>query len=419
MFDMPTEAGIVPHRKMEFYADRDAAYNRSMAARLRFFCLAAASLLVGVLLGILILEPVLRSNTTLLPRGIAGPLPVDPPLTDQTYDVRYADADIFFWEAALIRPPVENKLEARVHWRTDEFGFPNPAPIPPRVDLVVLGRSYAMGAQAENPWPYILRQQGLRVLNLSQTGAGLGEKWDFLSRFGLPRGPRYVVIEILPPMDVLGYGSAEPWVVQRLLFPLAQTTLRKLFPPAAAPNAGATIYPLPVEFNGGRADEIFFSRYLSAATIAPEDWARSKDWNNFRTDLSRMVSDLRADGVIPIVLFVPTKETVFLPRMTNSLSLAPALASAGSWQITGGRLTWIPAAADAGTVVTNAASAQSLVRELAGALSLCWVDPTEAFWRAIQGGSDPFMVYDTHWSAAGHQLVADEISAMMAAGACR
>jgi hypothetical protein len=390
-----------------------------MASRVRNVILAVSSIFLGVFLGILFLEPVVRSNTTLLPRGISAPLPVDAPLTDRQYDVRYADADIFYWESSLVRPPEENRLEARVHWRTDEFGFPNPAPIPSQVDLVVLGRSYAMGAQATNPWPDILRQKGLRVLNLSQTGAGLEQKWDYFRRFGLPRGPRYAVIEILPPMDILEYGNAEPWVVQRLVFPLAQIVLRKVFPPAASPDAGGYIYPLAVEYDGGRSDEIFYSRYLSALTISPEDWTRSDDWKKFSAGLTGMVSALRTDGIVPILLFVPTKETIFIPRMENTRTMEPALANAGSWKLTGGRLEWTPAVTDAGRVWINAPSAENLVREWAGGSSLCWVDPSDAFWNAIRGGSDPFMVYDTHWSAIGHELVADGIAATINTGACR
>jgi len=173
------------------------------------FLHAAVRLLSGLLLGILVLEAVFRSNTTLLPHGIAAPLPVDPPLTDRWYEVRYADADIFYWQAEIVRPPAEDQLEALVHWRTDAFGFPNPAPVPATVDLVVLGRSYAMGAQTAEAWPSLLRDRyGYRVLNLSQTGAGLAEKQDFLERFGLPRNPRYAVIDVLPPIDIAAFRPA-------------------------------------------------------------------------------------------------------------------------------------------------------------------------------------------------------------------
>ena len=390
-----------------------------MAIRLRKFALAVFSLFTGAFLGLLLLELVFRSNTTLLPRGMAAPLPVDAPLTDRRYEIRYSDADIFYWEASIVRPPEENQLEARVRWRTDEFGFPNPAPVPSTVDVVVLGRSYAMGAQAEKAWPDILRSQsGLRVLNLSQTGAGLSQKWDFLRRFGLPRNPRYVVIEILPPMDILQYGSPEPLVVQRVAFPLTQSVLRKLFPPAAKPEVGGYIYPLPLEFDGGSAQAVFYSRYLSALTLSAQDWAGSEDWKNFHADLSVMISTLRREGITPILLFVPTKETVYVPRVTSASILEPALASAGSWKLMNGRLEWSSEATSAASVQVNASSAEDLIKELALGQSLCLVDPMDAFWQSIRSGADPFMRYDTHWSAVGHELVAEGVLAALNSGEC-
>lgn len=391
-----------------------------MVLHLQRLGLAVLCLLLGAGLAAAVLESVFRSDPTLLPRGMAAPLPVDAPLTDREYDIRYADADIFYWEGSIVQPPPVNKLEARVRWRTDEFGFPNPAPIPSKVDVVVLGRSYAMGAQAENPWPELLRAQtGLRVLNLSQTGAGLDQKWDFLRRFGLPRQPRYVVIEILPPMDILQSGGPEPLVVQRAVFPLAQEILRKLFAPSAQPAAGGYIYPLPLEFAGGSAQAVFYSGYLSAATISARDWARSEEWKKFSAGLTGMIATLRDAGIIPILLFVPTKETVYIPQVLSPSVLAPALANAGSWIMNGDRLEPSATEIDPDLARNDANAAETLLGDYASGQTLCLVDPSGAFWQSILQGADPFMRYDTHWSAVGHELVAGAVRAAVDSGACR
>ncbi len=383
--------------------------------------LALPALLLGLTSGILLLEPVFRSNPTLLPRGIAAPLPVDPPLSDRWYEVHSSDADIFYWQADTVRPPDDDLLEAVVHWRTDEFGFPNPAPVPAQVDLVVLGRSYAMGAQAGEPWPSILRdQRGYRVLNLAQTGAGIREKRDFITRFGLPRHPRYAVIEILPAMDILGYRPAdEPSVVQRAVFPFAQTVLRRLFPPKAGGDSGAFIYPLRLDWAGGGCDCVFYSGYLAPLTLSREDWAASDAWAGFRRDLTGMIAELRGAGVIPILLFVPTKETVYIPLISDPALLTDALAAAGSWTLEGGSFRQIPGGVDPRLIQSNSPAAVELIQDLSGELSLCLVNPTDAFVQASRNGIDPFMRYDTHWSAAGHALVAGELAAAMEGGDCR
>jgi hypothetical protein len=376
---------------------------------------------LGIILGLLLLEPVFRSNTTLLPRGIAAPLPVDPPLADRTYTVRYADADIFYWQASIVRPPEKDLLEAVVHWRTDEFGFPNPAASPATADLVVLGRSYAMGAQATEPWPSVLRDRyGYRVLNLSQTGAGLRQKRDFLERFGLPRSPRFAVIEVLPPFDILGYGpAAEPFVVQRAFLPFTQTVLRRLVPVNAGAGSEAYIYPLQLEWEDGGCECVFYSGYLSPLSLSADSWSESVDWLGFRADLSALVEILRSADVVPILLFVPTKENIYLALADDPESASEALAAAGSYVLSEGRLVRRAAAADPRAVRANALAAAELLREFAGKQSLCLVDPTAAFELAARNGTDPFMRYDTHWSAWGHALVARETADAMESGACR
>jgi hypothetical protein len=391
-----------------------------MIIRLRRNLLAVVYLVPGLVLGILCLEPVFRSNPTLLPRGIAAPLPVDPPLEDREYPVRYSDADIFYWQASQVRPPVEDLLEARVHWRTDEFGFPNPAPIPDEVDLVILGRSYAMGAQAEYPWPDILRREhGLRVLNLSQTGSGIRQKQDFLERFGLPRVPQFALIEVLPPKDILGSGAVEPLVIQRAVFPLAQTVLRKIFPPRTVPLSSEYIYPLPLDSSGRSCDSVFYSGYLSPLSLSTADWESSAEWGSFRADLAGLVSVLRTRGVVPILLFVPTKETVYVPLAEDLAALQPALAASGSWILTGGNLTWSTEETAPDVIRTNAPAGQELIRRFAAEQSLCVVNPSAEFAQSQRDESYPFMCYDTHWSSIGHAIVARMVAEAMDSGACR
>ena len=96
---------------------------------------------LGGALGLVLLELILHLNPQLLLRGMAAPAPVDPPVGRRVYEVYTSDADLFIWQAQLsaLFQPVSGELEARVSFYTDELGFPNPAPLPPRVDVVVLG----------------------------------------------------------------------------------------------------------------------------------------------------------------------------------------------------------------------------------------------------------------------------------------
>ena len=123
--------------------------------------LAFLRLTCGLVLGLALLELTLRANATLLMRGMGAPAPVDEPVMVSRYTIRLSDADLYYWSPKLIRPipPGEDRIEAEVRFETDEFGFPNAAPLPLRVDMMVLGRSFSLGAQAAAPWPRLFAGQ--------------------------------------------------------------------------------------------------------------------------------------------------------------------------------------------------------------------------------------------------------------------
>ena len=197
--------------------------------RFRRLIFALLYLILGTLLGLFLLEGILRCNATLLQRGMALPAPVDLPLTVLTYDVRYSDADAFYWRPDLIRPipASDNQLEAKVTYETDEYGFRNHAPISPWVDVVVLGRSISLGGNMPEPWPNLLASRlNWQVLNLSQPGSGAEVKNIFLERFGLPRHPHWVIIEVVPSLDIIGDQRIPLSVSLQLFTPVVQKLVR-------------------------------------------------------------------------------------------------------------------------------------------------------------------------------------------------
>src|SRR5688500_8015638 len=188
-------------------ADSQRTIASGLAPRLTRLALACLQLTLGLGLGLLLLEVILQLNPSLLLRGMAAAAPIESPLTVRQYSVRLSDADLFFWHGSVIRPIAEddNLVEAEVDFRTDEFGFANHAPSGPTAEVVILGRSYSLGAQAAHPWPQQLAQlTGRAVTNLSQAAIGIDAKHSYLRRFGLARQPRWVILEVLPSMDLLG-----------------------------------------------------------------------------------------------------------------------------------------------------------------------------------------------------------------------
>jgi hypothetical protein len=379
---------------------------------------ACAWLIVQVVLGLTaglgLIEITLQLNPGLLWNGMGLPAPAEPPLRVQDYDVRYSDGDLFYWSADKIQPiaPAANQLEAHVHFETDELGFANAAPVPPGVEVVVLGRSYSLGAQAAEAWPHrVARQTGWPVLNLSQAGSGIDLKAQYLRDFGQPRHPRWVVVEVLPPMDILGYAPGSPWLLQGLPFALTQRLLRQwLGAPAPAP-ASQFIYPLAVDLAGQPKRLTFFSLYLSSLTVNGSVWAASQDWAAYRQRLLALKQAAQAQSMCVVLLFAPTKENLYFPLATHPAQLQPVLKDLQPWHLAaGGRLTPAGApAADIAAMQANALAARDLLAAFAQANDLPLADPTPRMQQAALAGDDPFMAYDTHWSATGHQIVAQTV----------
>ncbi len=246
--------------------------------------IACLNILVGTGLGLGLLELTLHSNPALLLRGMGLPAPVDLPINSMQYEVRYSDADIFFWQKDQVRPIASenDQVEARVIYYTDEFGFPNLAPVPEAVDVVVLGRSFSIGAQASQPWPRGLAEvTGLKVLNLSQTGSVLDLKLKYLRDFGFPRQPKWVILEILPSMDIIGYGAGSSLLVPSLPVPIIRQLAREYLDQVPANQQDSVVYPLPVEIAGQRIDLTFYSYYLAALTVDKASLKASNQWQIF------------------------------------------------------------------------------------------------------------------------------------------
>ena len=376
--------------------------------------LAGFELLLGSLIGFGFLEITLNLNTGLLLKGMTAPAPVAQPLQDQTYKIFYSDSDLFYWQRDLIKPilPEEDRLEAQVHYQTDEFGFPNQPPIPAQVDVVVLGRSYSMGAQSSQPWTRELADEtGLRILNLSQTGSDINEKLNNLLRFGLPHKPRWVIVEILPSMDIVGYSPGPPWIIENLPYALIQELARSYEIGQDDRSLSSPIFPLALGIPGREAKFTEFIYYLSALTIDRATIEASRNWAEYKHGLEQMISLAKDNGACTLLLLAPTKAEVYLPLAHTPEELLPVQKYLIPWKLDDQK--WLfqdrSAQSDLSEMQSNARASRDLLAELASSFGIPPVDPTEAMMQSALKGTDPFMVYDTHWNDAGHQIVAQAV----------
>jgi hypothetical protein len=391
-------------------------------SRLKSLASAGLKLCLGILTGLTFLEVTLRVNPALLLRGMALPAPVDPPIMTQVYDVHSSEADLFFWVPDLIRPiaPEDDKIEAHVVFETDEFGFPNAAPLPPEVDVVVLGRSYSVGAQSSEPWPRVLsRLTGYSVLNLSQGASGIDLKREYLERYGLQRHPRWVIVEVLPSMDIMGYTSIPPTLIQGLVVPAVQELARRSVVVRTMTDV-EPIFPMDVDIPGRKVQLTFFTYYLAGLTADRSSIMASRQWAAYTRDLQELALETRENGACLVLLYAPTTADIYFPLAVDPRQLQPALVGVTGWRLSDqGWLVGDPRLqVDVGGMRANATTARDIVSAYAAKEHWLFVDPSAAMTAAALEGESPFMSIDTHWSDLGQQLVAQAIATALQATDC-
>ncbi len=372
---------------------------------------ALFNLTAGVILGLLLLEAILRVNPRLLVRGMALPAPIDPPLTVQEYDVRYSDADAFFWRPDLIRPiPAgADSLEAHVRLQTDELGFRNDPPLPEQVDVVVLGRSISLGAQQARPWPQLLTDQtGWQVWNLSQPGSSMDVKETYLHQYAALRRPRWVVVEVQPSIDILAYATAPGLLVEGLLPPVIQYFGRPLWLQNLAQNP-QPVYPLTLDLPGRQTELTCCLHYLDTLTVDAAAIRASQQWRAFSADLERIRQETERQGACLALLYAPAKPDIYFPLAVYPEQLNPTLTGLHPLQSDqDGRLVSNPmGSSDVATIRSNVLAGRDVLAAYAQQHHLLLLDPAAAMTAAVRAGQDPFMRYDSHWNAAGHRIVAD------------
>jgi hypothetical protein len=375
--------------------------------RIRTLFTALIRLSAGAILALVALEAILQVNTHFLPRGVPAPAPIDAPLSETRYTVSYSDADVFLWRPDLVAQisPDEDKLEAQVVFQTDLFGFRNPPTPPEDVDIVVLGRSTSLGAPSARPWPQVLQtQSGLQVLNLAQSGATLEARFQYLCRYGLPRNPKWVIVEVNPPLDILGYRPSTNSIAPHLAVPILQYFLQPFAPaPPYAP-----IYPIPASINGHNFDLVCCIHYTDFYSLDIGTLAASGDWALFRQLLTTYINDLRQQGIKVAILYLPQKGSLYFPLVDDPQMLAPIAASWRPLKLDeDDRLVTDPQGEISPAMLqANAYAARDLLAGYAGDDHLLFIDPSAMLSQAASEGQLPYMVYDSHWNQKGHDLVA-------------
>jgi hypothetical protein len=291
-----------------------------------------------------------------------------------------------------------------VRYRYDQHGFRNPSD-PTAAEVVVIGDSFVEGWNVPAEELVTARLAvllGREVVNLGQSGYGPQQEFEVLERFGLPLKPRTVVWVFFEGNDP-GDAERHEWIQKNwpsLSKPVfrersftrgAIQALRRLREKRDEP-VPSTLHPgtdaLAAQTHrsglcrhGGRASRLYF--WYAGHPLSERD---ERALDTIAHGLHRASQLCRRTGAKFLVVFTPTKYRVYKDLCAFEKDSLPA----------GWTLNDLPARF-AGMVARAAPD-------------VGYLDLTPTLREEAARGPLLYFDYDTHWTAAGHAVVAREIA---------
>lgn len=307
----------------------------------------------------------------------------------------------------------------------DADGFPNPERRE-RAELVLLGDSFGVGAGVERPpglRARLAERTGLSVYDVSVAGIGpIHEEW-LLREVVLAKQPRAVIWLFYAGNDVT--YSIEPLAYRRLGFATyaeahagrlrPRSFLLDLWRRSRERASGPPRTPLP-GFPLRRADgslrPIWFQPENLAQLGYPRElWEASIGWRTAREALERGIEAARASGVVPILVYLPSKAEVYLPYVEDEPELLRRTVEAY-------------AAPDADAPEESAAALRARLLEHRGALEALFLafceergvaclSATPWLERLAREGRLGYLATDTHWNTEGQAALLEPLCELL------
>ena len=321
-----------------------------------------------------------------------------------------ADPDVVFRHApgtrrsARVRSDIEtacNLPASRADAITltyDARGFRNPT-TPARADIVLIGDSYVEGRYVSDDRivSRVLEARLRRpVANLGVAGYGSAQELVVLERDGLPLEPRVVIWFFFEGNDLYNdhefdnaltapreirataWTARHPWW-RRSFLRNAYAELRLLLSPIVpgfCPDFGI------VSDGPSRGQRVLFWPEAAVPWTAFEQGR----WERTKQTLGRGAALVRQHDARLLLVYVPHKFRVYRDFID-----APALRGWTLWPL------------------------PALFAEFCRAEGLACVDLTDMLRDSVRAGGMPHAATDSHWSEAGHRLVADRLAEIVSA----
>ena len=410
---------------------------RRRAVSIGFFGRRLVWVVYTIAIGVLLTEGVLR---------VAGWQPLPSPLRSAV-----AGAESAAWMDATVEDPElgyryranlsttwpweEGEHRTRVHFTTDSDGFRNPPALPqPRV--VLLGDSFVEGDLVDEPdtlRAQLARETGWTVRNLALSGYGPQQYAIAARRFGLPARPEIVVLGLFEGNDLGDAEFFDEWrqstatwndyvfaalrarqgsvlvranMHARTLDALARITtgLRTLLRPPAGVVPPANLFdPLCDGDPAGPKCMSFSGGLLYRETIPPAELSATKGWELTRVALREVRDACQLAGAHLLVVIIPSKESLFARRIAGAVS-------PGAFDRFVADASGMDGPPHYDRFVANHGALDQILEPFLREEGIDFLNLRSLFERAASEGRGPYLRFDMHWNANGHQQVARAIA---------
>ena len=213
-------------------------------------------------------------------------------------------------------------------FHTDEHGFRNSSPWPERADVVVVGNSLAFsyGVDDDQAWPRLVANalSGTRIITLGLPGFGPQQYLRVLESFGLGLHPKLVLFMLFSGNDLGDTDRFQRWLDAdtRLTYQewqaggavrgLLERSRLVTFLRGVRKSLSARVQDSTIEFPGGARVQLAPTVLQSNLEMAhPGD----PTFELAMATIERARALSREQGSQFLVLLMPTKEEVYLPRI--------------------------------------------------------------------------------------------------------
>ncbi len=317
-------------------------------------------------------------------------------------------------------PPVKCKLTI------DKRGFRNLEEYE-NCDILALGDSFTEGSSVsdEDPWPIRLSKKSeLSVYNLGMSGSNPQDYFVRLENIGLQLAPKNVICMIYEGNDFRGSGSVQDRVEKKTSWgkklefyfkssPVIVSSKMLMINYLSSINAqgqvpGAEILSwLPLSFPpGDQAKHYAFApKRLLSLYQTKEQFRETSGWKSVATALEKMKKLCLEKNIRLLIVYAPNVAHVALPLLRDKL---PA-EKVRSFLMIRSRTELPPGKKLLEELLLQIDSAETVLAEFCQDEEIEFISTTKTLRQKMAEGVQVYYSYDQHWTAEGHNVVAEQI----------